>query len=339
MSVYNTAPFLREAVESILGQSFKDFEFLIFDDGSTDGSDRILQSYDDPRIKLFPAGQNKGLVYRYNQGIEAAQGEYLFLMDSDDISLPDRLERQIDFLDRHPEVGMCGGLMKDLPPGTHVYGAPARHEEIMVKFLRSNPFYHPTVGIRRSLLQRHNLRYREAFLYAEDYRLWLDLAEVTRLANLQEVLLLYRHHENSVSKRFKARQIHLMNQLRIEQLEKLLGRSLNRQETEWASYSLDMHREVCILKLRKLLREMLLANKKKQRYPASALKSQFYKRTASIYEQQSPTLTLNYLINSILLAVYFPGIAGKSKNKAIRKWMHFFSGVFRFGKRASFLRV
>ena len=108
MPVYNGERYLREAIDSILNQTFKDFEFLIINDGSTDLSVEIIESYADKRISLAHNGQNLGLITTLNRGFDLACGEYIARMDCDDISLPDRLEKQVVFMDNHPEIGICG---------------------------------------------------------------------------------------------------------------------------------------------------------------------------------------------------------------------------------------
>jgi len=108
MPVYNGGPFLRSAIESILNQDFSDFDFLIIDDGSTDGSHEIAASYADPRIRLESNGRNLGLIATLNRGLDLARGTYVARMDADDIAFPDRLSKQLTFMEAHPEIGLCG---------------------------------------------------------------------------------------------------------------------------------------------------------------------------------------------------------------------------------------
>ena len=112
MPVYNARFYLSKAISSIINQTFKDFEFLIFNDGSTDNSADIIYSYNDRRIRFFNSEQNFGYVYHLNYGIEIAKGEYIARMDADDISFPTRLEKQVAFMDKNPEVGVCGTWFK-----------------------------------------------------------------------------------------------------------------------------------------------------------------------------------------------------------------------------------
>lgn len=199
MPVYNGLKYLPEAVQSILEQSFRHFEFLIIDDGSTDGSLEYLRELRDPRIRLIAQSKNIGLRANYNFGLAEAQGEYIAIMDQDDIAMPQRLERQWHFMQAHPEVGLCGGEVETFgelqAPSWVRY---SDHEDIKVALLFESPICHSTVMLRSEVLREHHLNYPDC-PYAEDYGLWVAMSRVTLLANLPEVLLRYRTHQNQVS--------------------------------------------------------------------------------------------------------------------------------------------
>jgi glycosyltransferase involved in cell wall biosynthesis len=199
MPVYNGAKYLREAVDSILGQTFTDFEFIVIDDGSTDGSAETVESYDDPRIRLLRNGANFGLVKTLNKGIEMASGEYIARMDCDDVSLPERLARQVAFMDSNLEVAASGTWAKDVDARGRVISAVRKPvgEQMEYEFWRPSPLYHSSAMIRVSHLG--DLRYDPGALHVEDYDLWLRLRKRHRLDNVPEFLLLYRVHEESVS--------------------------------------------------------------------------------------------------------------------------------------------
>lgn len=191
MPVYNTAAYLREAVESILGQTFADFEFIAVDDGSTDGSVAVLEEYAaiDGRLRVIVNDRNHGIVYTLNRGLDAASGEFIARMDSDDIALPDRLERQIRVMVVDPSIAALGGAVSYIDERGHDLGvvrASVPDEDLLF----GTPLLHPTVVMRRSALGP--LRYEERFRLAEDYHLWLRLAKVGRLAALPETVLRYR---------------------------------------------------------------------------------------------------------------------------------------------------
>lgn len=207
MPVYNGEKYLREAIESILDQTFTDFEFLIINDGSTDGSVGIVESYKDRRIRLVHNEKNLGLIASLNRGMELARGEYIARMDCDDISLPLRLEKQVVFMDAHPEIGVCGSWAKVIDENGNVNGSIKALTGKSIKRLcwRPSPFIHPTCIIRSSLLKEN--RYSEGYPHAEDYELWLRLSKKTVFFNLKDYLLYYRIHLGNVTNRDRILQL------------------------------------------------------------------------------------------------------------------------------------
>jgi glycosyltransferase involved in cell wall biosynthesis len=203
MSVYNGERFLREALDSILEQSFRDFEFIIIDDGANDGSPTILNSYQaaDPRIRVSHQ-RNRGLIDSLNAGCQLACGKYIARMDADDIAIPDRLNRQIEFMEKYPRVGALGGSVELMDSAGRALGIrrnPLTNTEIRTKF-PGCPFWHPTVMIRTSAF-RLTGGYRKVTVDAEDHDLWLRMGERCELANLPDVLLRYRVHPDQISLR------------------------------------------------------------------------------------------------------------------------------------------
>jgi glycosyltransferase involved in cell wall biosynthesis len=204
MSVFNGDKYLRDAVDSILTQKFSDFEFIIVDDGSTDGSPQILQDYarKDSRIKLL-SGPNKGLTRSLNQGLAEARGQFIARMDSDDISLPQRIEKQVEYLRDHPQTVLVGSSVEFIDPDGYPIntkpGMLLTHEQIDADLLKKGwPVVHPAVMIRRDALTKIG-GYSEKYVTNQDHDLFLRLAEIGQLANLPEVLLKYRQHFASVS--------------------------------------------------------------------------------------------------------------------------------------------
>ncbi|MCL4552170.1 MAG: glycosyltransferase [Candidatus Marsarchaeota archaeon] len=195
MPVFNDAAFLPAAVESILEQTFSDFDFLIVDDGSSDGSEAFLQTVRDSRVRLVRNERNIGLTRSLRLGLELARGRYIARMDADDISFRERLARQVSFLYKHPYVGILGTACQLIDARGHSLGfghRPATDVEIRWASLLENPFYHPTVMIRRSLLVDNNFNYDEAFRTTQDYELWTRMLTSTVSANLSEPLVKYR---------------------------------------------------------------------------------------------------------------------------------------------------
>jgi len=205
MPVYNGERFLREAIESILNQTFTDFEFIIVDDGSTDNTWQILQGYaaSEPRIVLVRNETNLGLARSRNRILGRARGEYIAVMDADDVSLPERLSTQVAFLDESPEVGVVGCAIHVIDAdgsSIRIVHYPTMHSLLLWALCFHTPFAQPSVVMRRAAVERVG-GYDTSFPPAEDRDLWQRLSSVTHLANLPEVYLLYRQHPDQVSRR------------------------------------------------------------------------------------------------------------------------------------------
>ncbi len=203
LPVYNGAHYLAAAIDSILQQTFTDFEFLIINDGSKDESAEILAQYDDPRMKIIHQ-KNMGLSATLNKGIELAQGKYIARQDQDDISLPTRLKKQFDYLALHPECALLGThatiWANDLATTRH-HCHPAQHERLSFELLFNNPFVHSSVMFNKQIV-------RELGGYStdperqppEDFELWSRIAKQHKIANLPERLLVYREVATSMSR-------------------------------------------------------------------------------------------------------------------------------------------
>jgi glycosyltransferase involved in cell wall biosynthesis len=198
MPVYNCRQYIEESVTSIIEQSFGDFEFIIIDDCSNDGTYEYLGSLTDPRIRLIRKSQNTGYTESLNMGLKMASGKYIARMDGDDISLTDRFEKQIAFMNRNPDVVVCGGGYVAI--GSDFKFVPKiSYEDIMSDLMSVSPFAHPTVFIRNSILKINNIQYSPECEPAEDYKLWTVLSGYGKLANLRDTLLNYRIHQNQTS--------------------------------------------------------------------------------------------------------------------------------------------
>lgn len=198
MPVYNAALYLRQAIDSILSQHFQDFELLIFNDGSTDGSKEIIQSFNDPRIHLIDFESNQGYVVLLNLGLQKARGKYIARMDADDIAHPERFQKQYEFLEQNPEYILCGTNFR-IVDGSQIVKLPSEDEEIKLKLLYINAFCHPSVMFRASTIREERILYSHEHMPFEDYELWTRISELGKLKNVQEVLLYYRIHDNNVS--------------------------------------------------------------------------------------------------------------------------------------------
>jgi len=221
MPVYNGEKYLKEAIESILNQTFSDFEFLIINDGSTDQSVNIIESYDDPRIRLIHNKQNLGLIDTLNKGMDICTGKYIARMDADDISLPERIEKQFDFMEKNQNVSVCGTLFQVFGNHNYVPNHPEKHELLKAYFIFGCYIGHPTVMIRKNILNQYNLRYDKCFKHAEDYELWTRIIKYSQFANIQKVLLHYRSHDNQVCHKFARIQIQNVKSIQCNYLKNL----------------------------------------------------------------------------------------------------------------------
>ena len=201
MSIYNTKEsHLKEAVSSILNQTFADFEFLIVNDSPQNTDlDKIINSFDDKRIRYFKNNQNLGIAASRNRLLELAQGEYIAVMDHDDISLPERLAKQVEFLETHPDIGVVSCCYRRIPDNK-IKKLPSTDLEIKYSFFTRCAILHPASMFRKEILADNQINYDKAFTPAEDYALWCSLVPFTRFANLPDILFHYRRHPGNTSK-------------------------------------------------------------------------------------------------------------------------------------------
>jgi len=225
MSVFNDEVFVRDAIESILDQTYRDIEFIIVEDGSTDGTPDILKecARQDRRIRLVQNPSNWGLIRSLNKGIGLARGSYIARQDADDTSLPRRFERQVQFLDQHPEVGVLGTWMKNIEQNgeERIWKTPISDSLIRWSLLLDPSIAHATVMIRRHILDGDRT-YRPEMAHAEDYDLWSRLSEETRYANLPECHYVRLKHQQMVSVRHSEEQQEKGHALRRRNIEKTL---------------------------------------------------------------------------------------------------------------------
>jgi len=204
MPVYNSARYLEEAVDSLMAQTCQDFELIAVDDGSTDESGHILDRYadSDSRIRVIHQA-NGGISAARNRGMREARGKYIAVMDSDDVCLPNRLERQIAFMESRPEVGLSGSRCSFFGDGgEHLGVRPALEpEQVRSRLLFLPTLSHTSVIMRRDLVTAHDLYYDEDFPVAEDYELYTRFIQHSRIANLPDVLMRIRTHGDSTTRR------------------------------------------------------------------------------------------------------------------------------------------
>ena len=196
MSAFNAEVFLREAIDSVLCQTLADFAFIVFDDKSSDHTLQILKDCHDRRLILVSNSENQGLTKNLVRGMGMAQGTYVARMDADDVCLPSRLQRQVDYLEQHPEISVLGSSVMFFDEHSHeiIGSQPENHEAIQCELLYGFTMLHPSVMMRRADLERHGLNYDPHFIYSQDHDLWTRASRVLKFANLNKPLLKMREH-------------------------------------------------------------------------------------------------------------------------------------------------
>jgi len=265
MPVYNSEDYLDTAIMSVLNQTFNNFEFLIINDCSTDNSLNLISSYTDDRIRVFSMKENSGISETLNFGLSKARGRYVVRMDSDDICLPNRIKKQVEFLENNKNYALCGSNYKILNTEYKV-NLPENHDLIKVYLLKNCCIAHPTVVFRKSILEQNKLLYSKENEPAEDYNLWVKLILKGKFYNIQEELLEYRVHEKQISQKNKIAQDRKSFEVKIDYL-KSFYKSLTKNEVTL----LEKHfikkkkiEELDIKKLKNFLIKIKKANKKER---------------------------------------------------------------------------
>lgn len=215
MPAYNAAAYLKEAIDSILNQSYKNIELLVINDGSTDSTRDIILSYSDPRVRYFENNPNKGIVKSRNIGIENAKGKYIATLDSDDVALPDRIKTQVTFLEKNPEYGMCGSYYQEINNTGEVLRKkttyPSNDKDARTFLTIANCFCASAIMVRADLAKE--LKYREGYDIVEDYELWYRISKRAKVTNLPVYATYYRVHGNNVTITRKEQNIQLATKI------------------------------------------------------------------------------------------------------------------------------
>lgn len=229
LPAYNAASTIRESINSVIEQTFSDWELIIINDGSNDNTDSIIRSFIDKRIIYLNNAVNRGLIYTLNRGFSLAQGKYIARMDADDICLPKRLEKQVAFMEKHPDVVVCGTQIKYFGTKSSRYKKlkfPLDNRALKDMLAMSTCFAHPSVMIRRSVLVSNNVTYDLDYKNAEDYSMWIDLSQYGNYANLSESLLLYRISDTQISQLYNPQTIRSVIACKKKYLRQHLDESL-----------------------------------------------------------------------------------------------------------------
>lgn len=202
LPVYNGEKYLKESLDSVLTQTYQNWELVIINDGSTDGTENLILNYKDQRIKYFPNDGNKGIIYSLNRGLRESKGEYIARLDADDIALPFRIEKQVVFMSENPDYTLCGTYFQTIDSkGKFLKNVafPSNNRDAQSYLLLHNCFCHSAI-MMRSLIAK-DLQYDEKFQICEDYDLWYRISRLGKILNLPEYATLYRVHDNNMSTR------------------------------------------------------------------------------------------------------------------------------------------
>ncbi len=222
MPAYNAEKTIKTAIKSILNQTLRDFEFIIINDGSTDKTKDIIKSFADSRIVLIDKPKNQGVASAINDGIEIAKGKYIARMDADDESLPERFTMQIDFFNKNPDIDVLGTAIFSIAPAKNkITRFPKKHYQCLNELTRGVCIAHPSAMLRKNIIKR--VKYKPKY-FAEDYKLWVDLAKQgAKFANLTTPLLKYNIHGENISIIKNKEQQDSTNLIKKEYLEFYLG--------------------------------------------------------------------------------------------------------------------
>jgi glycosyltransferase involved in cell wall biosynthesis len=242
MPVYNVDAYIGEAIESILNQTFSDFEFIIIDDGSTDNTWDIIQSYKDNRIITLRNNTNFGNYPSRNRGMRIAAGKYIAVMDGDDIAMPERLEKQLEIMESDTSLLAHGTAF--VFSGGQISRRPCSYEILKVMLLQNNIFLHPSLIIRKEIIAEIGY-YNEYYHYSSDYDLVCKIAQKGKIMNIPDILMRYRLHDNQISSTGRSRQAEFAERIRLEYLKKC-GINLLQEEERIFTEMMTRPKNVCI---------------------------------------------------------------------------------------------
>lgn len=226
---YNAERYIGEAIESVLAQTFSSFELLLLNDGSSDNGMDVVNRFTDERIRCIQCEHD--YIKTLNTGLDLSQGKYIARMDADDIMLPERLQLQFDYMEAHPDVVVCGGGMRHFGTSSGDFIPLTSHVEISNSLVCSCPMAHPTVIMRKSVLDTYQIRYDEDYAYAEDYKLWADIMKYGKIVNIPQIVLRYRTSGTQVSYIHHSRQKGLSQLIRREVTDYFLSKLSDQTET------------------------------------------------------------------------------------------------------------
>lgn len=276
MSVYNTEEeYLLEAIQSILNQTFKEFEFVIIDDASDSYVKKIIESFNDTRINYIRNDENIGLTKSLNKALHASSGKYIARMDADDISFCNRLELQYKYMEVHKKTVVLGTLAIRTDNNKVVGFIPNSNQEVIkAKLLLDNiDLIHPTAFIRNEVLKENKIVYDEKMKKSQDYGMWVDCIRYGKIESLPTILLKYRIHEKQISMAGKENQLYFNNYIRLKQID-ILHIELNKRDKDSFLDIREYQINTSINELYKVLMLIMKMNKKIGYYNSKSLEKE-----------------------------------------------------------------
>lgn len=280
MPVYNAEQYLNEAIDSILQQTFRDFDFLIINDGSSDKSEEIILAYNDSRIRYVKNEKNIGLVATLNKGIDLIDTKYIVRMDADDLSVSHRLEVLYQFMENHPDIGVFSSALERFGRESAIWISPQHNDEIKARLLFDSSIAHAPCIMRTKLLKENKIYYRDIHPHMEDHDLWIRLKDLTNFENTSESLYKYRDTGENI----KVKNIDSL----IERKKKLFKWILNTMAIDATEEELRLHIGLAnkalpitsqnVRKYKAWLDRLINVNKETKSFPHEALLKQIEER-------------------------------------------------------------
>lgn len=279
-SVYNCEEYIADMVESVMFQTYQQWEMIIIDDASTDNTWKILSQYTDTRIKKYQNNENRGMTVNLNKALEIATGKYIIRIDGDDVAYPRRLEKQVMFMEENSDVVLAGCWMRGFGSRNIFLQRIEGAEELRIHLLFDTAVFHPTFIIRKSILDQYLIRYNEEFRYAQDYELEFRLSKYGKLRNIPEILMKYRYHDKQISiEKMLSQQAYANRTRRAVLLE--LGIALTDEEVgAWQKLSTYRYEanEKELYYMENIVKRILDANESKKIYQNKTLTRMLYNR-------------------------------------------------------------
>lgn len=304
LPVYNCENYIEDAVYSILDQTITDFELIIIDDASTDKTLKIINKLDEPRIKIVTKRQNSGLIHSLNLGFEMSKGKYIARMDGDDISVPNRFEKQLDILENNPDIIVCGSWIQHFGKSEITVKHKENHNEIVAQMLLNCSLSMGSAMFNREVLSVY--KFNESKKHVEDYDFWSRVAWIGKFYNIQEVLYYYRVHERQVSSIFNNKQVQGDLLIKLFLFKKL-------------SYNTAKYKDDLIIKM--ILLNQSINLKELNLFLNWIKELSFLNRQTNVFAQQELEKVLKKIKRKLLFSLYFKnsslGINKKWRIKAL----------------------